>query len=242
MSNGISAETPSFVTDVIVFLIVLLLILILLAWRLRKNRRGRFRSTVFVLSLCFAGMTTVILAWVIYNTLPYYGIPQPLMNYEQSWKDIPLDKQKIAEDYIISIIGKNNFDGNFIYEKKKSFYSTFSGYYTDYSVAYHYLPLRKFTSDDIVLVQLRDNTPQWAVGIPSCAQDQSKCQFNVTKDQALRIARENDFEAPDLNVTWNPNLNEIEVQSCKINKVMDIDYRDGKVINFKPEILCGGVE
>lgn len=178
----------------------------------------------FIVGVCIA-ILFVTGVWIFFNDRPIRAT-RPNQ-----------DDKRRAEQLLISKVGEKRFQQLFRYEPKQSRVSS-----TTTQVAYHFRPLKEY-GNDVVVVNYQSGQ-SYVNGVPDCHRDEKLCVFSVSRDRALQIARDNNFQAGDLRVDWTPfsrNGLAIRVSSCEKNMIMDIDYRDGVVLAYRPEIQCGGV-
>lgn len=187
-----------------------------------------------------------ILAWVL-GALMFLGVAHfdaSRIFYFPSGRSIPPeDIQMLAEDYLKSKVGDVRYDDYFVLAADGHIKQE-----NGYTVKYHFRPLAEVApSNDTVTVHIRGGAVQYANMVPNCVQDATLCDFNVTGEQALEAARSNGFDAQDLRLSWSPFVPSsslplaIRITSCTANEAMYIDYRDGTVIAYVPEVICGGV-
>lgn len=179
------------------------------------------------------GIVLVIILIAVVGGVYYYK--------EYRWHNIPNTAKKIAEDYLVSKVGKGNFNTLFVYSKSDSYTPGNSDYY----LTYHFTPFRNFSDTDTIVVRVKNGNIDYVNGVPNCVTDVSQCQFAINRDQALSIAQANGFSADDRRVRWTPfGVHPlgfaISITSCLENKEMRIDYRNGRVISFQNEVICGG--
>lgn len=150
-----------------------------------------------------------------------------------------------ADAFIISRVGEERFHKYFKLDTSRSNDSDPHESNLD-SRAYHFSLLKKAADDDLIVVQVNKNdaSQTYANLVPDCVKDATLCDFNITKQQALSIARKNGFTASDLETSWDASHDSpklaIKVSSCSQNKSMWIDYQSGRVTGFESVINCGG--
>lgn len=111
--------------------------------------------------------------------------------------------------------------------------------------SYHFSLLKTVTPNDTVIVIVNLKTPELTISnlVPDCQKDKSFCNFKITKKQALAIAKKHNFSPSDIKASWERPIQgtpalAIKLSSCAESKVMFIDYRNGKVLDFHPEMVC----
>ncbi|OGM20328.1 hypothetical protein A2714_04760 [Candidatus Woesebacteria bacterium RIFCSPHIGHO2_01_FULL_38_9] len=158
---------------------------------------------------------------------------------ERFYKDIKYNEQETKKVNIAKVLGKAT--------------------YQVYKIAYNYTPLEILngsSEDSLFYVDIVDiDSPYYEQHkiirtrivnnhLPRCTADPSLCDFHLTRKEAIQIANKNGFKATDLSVSWNSweyQKLTIKLTSCAENKAMYLDYRDGSVIKFQDEVICGGV-
>lgn len=157
-----------------------------------------------------------------------------------NYKLPPSKMIKIAEDYIISRVGIDYF--------RKNFKIADSGHMKQelgYTIVYRFIPLEQYTNDGIVTIHISGDKAESNL-VPNCVKDNSLCDFKITNAEALQIAKNNGFNSSDLRVGVTPFIKSpilpfaIEITSCKLDKAMQIDYRNGKILSFTNKVICGG--
>jgi hypothetical protein len=106
--------------------------------------------------------------------------------------------------------------------------------------------------EDVVMIQVNKYKPTeiYADVAPDCKKDKSLCNFNVDKQKALQIAKNNEITADDVTVSATNMKDDyakkkglafvIVVQSCKQNRSVVIDYRNGAILGS--ETNCEKIE
>ncbi|HSX05732.1 MAG TPA: hypothetical protein VLF69_04655 [Candidatus Saccharimonadales bacterium] len=164
----------------------------------------------------------------------------------------PTTVEAAASNYLIAKVGTDNFKKLYVFDKAKSSYANPKDSTYDF-IAYHFAPLKAVTNyDDVIMVQVNRNklTEVFADAVPDCIKDASLCNFKVTGQQALQIAKSNALNAGDTVITWH-NKNDsyakkkalpfvIVASSCKQNISLFIDYRNGSILGRASG--CGNID
>lgn len=96
---------------------------------------------------------------------------------------------KISEDYIMSKVGEDYFNENYILERSKKCHND-----THYCIQYEYLPLSFLAGKKMYVTNVVDNEGiDTANEVYDCLQDKKLCEFNITKQDAIDIATKNNF-------------------------------------------------
>ncbi len=158
---------------------------------------------------------------------------------EPKFEGIPTIDKHVADRYIISRVGRDHFD-LFVLDPARSEKVNGSVRAYGYRLVYHFTSIREYQVDDTVEIVVRNGAVESAEFIPNCVADTTLCEFEVGREEAITVARENGLWAADLEIgttTLVENGLAIEVVSCGLGQRMLIDYRDGRVL-AKGETKC----
>jgi hypothetical protein len=110
-----------------------------------------------------------------------------------SQKNVPDTVLKNSNDFIVSRVGEDFFN-KYIKPDFRDTKEIKSKYYMVYSFKIPDKPYVdtkiKFTVDSTGRVTDKDNV----IGLPDCLSSPEKCQFNIDKERAIQIAKDNKFE------------------------------------------------
>lgn len=189
-----------------------------------------------------AGLLVVVLIVLV--------VAQPWKPHK-STSEITANTETAANNYLISKVGYDNFKKLYTFDKARGGYGDSNSTY-DF-LAYHFAPFKTFVNpEDIVMVQVNKHEPTevFADVAPDCKKDKSLCDFNIDKQKSLQIAQDNGITADDVTVSTANMKDEyakknglafvIIVQSCKQNKSVVIDYRNGAILGS--ETNCENVQ
>lgn len=133
---------------------------------------------------------------------------------------IPRSVREITDKYVVRKVGEEYFKINFIFNK------TDSEKYLDnpYKVRYYFLPLKNYTNDYILEIEVQNNQIVGGSNIPDCLKDKSLCQFNLTREEFLNI--KNNYKFID-KLEFDPPF--IISYICPDILLLQIDYRTKEV-------------
>lgn len=178
------------------------------------------------------------------------GVAQPWKPHKPT-TEITANTETVANNYLISKVGYDNFKKLYTFDKARGGYGGSNSNY-DF-IAYHFAPYKMFPgSEDVIMVQVNKHKPAeiYADVAPDCKKDKSLCDFNIDKQKALQIAQDNGITADDVTVSATNMKDDyakkkglgfvVIVQSCKQNKSVVIDYRNGAILGS--ETNCENVQ
>ncbi|HKB84987.1 MAG TPA: hypothetical protein VKD08_02370 [Ignavibacteriaceae bacterium] len=127
-----------------------------------------------------------------------------------SQSNVPDTVLKSSNQFIISKVGQDFFD-KYIkpdFQNTKKIASQYQMVYTFKMPEKMYVDAKiKFTVDTTGQVNKENVT-----GLPDCLSNPEKCQFNINRDQAVQIAKENDFGEGikdwKVEFKWEPKYNQ----------------------------------
>ncbi len=142
-----------------------------------------------------------------------------------------------ADKFLITRVGEINFQKFYKQEPTRTSYANPKDSKFDF-IAYNFLPIKAFSEgDDVVTVQVnRNNLGEiYTDSGPDCRKDASQCNFTVTKNQALTIARSHGLSGDiSLDLNYNPEKEQktmvIIAESCVEKKAVYINYSNGQFL------------
>jgi|SRR3989344_1471024 len=168
-----------------------------------------------------------------------------------------------ADSFVISQVGESYFKENFVLAVTKTDEQTsFKNNSPDatYLVFYEYLPLSVLTqSKFLVSVNLGKNldSPVFSNTILDCVNEPTLCEFTVTKEQALKTAKENGvsgdanqiflqrfytFDDPAFFEGWGwvvfESIDDQSIGDCMRSKMIVINSRIGNASNVAEKTAC----
>lgn len=159
--------------------------------------------------------------------------------FEPNIEGIPTIEKHVADRYIIARIGRENFNQLVVFDPQLS-KAVNGAREQGFQLVYHFEPLLEYQESDTFEIVVRNEMVESGYYLPNCVKDESLCQFEVSREEVVTIARENGLWSADLEL-GTTNLVEnglaIEVKSCGMGRRMLIDYRDGRVIGTS-EVKC----
>lgn len=184
--------------------------------------------------------------WANEYILPRASIKwhQVVVNYFRPETMIPTLEKHAADRYVMAQVGRDNFVRLFEYDALLSRRRTSEVDNGSFVLVYHFLPLARFQADDTIEVVAKGGLVESAYWIPNCLVDESRCNFEVTRDEALALGRINGVSGVDekLGTTFFSDQGlVIEVSSCTSNRRVLIDYRDGAVVGTGEAVGCDGL-
>jgi len=153
-----------------------------------KSKKKFYRKWWFFLAAIIIGVVVGLIAIEIDD---YYK------------KHISTDIKAQADDYIISMVGRDYFEENYSYYEPGSSKCVREKNNQVYCVRYHYLPASRISGED-TLVHVTVRTSSGSIGgmnIYNCLENKKLCELSVGKDEALQKASENGFNIQDENFT-----------------------------------------
>lgn len=252
------------ITLLALFGIYTIFFLIFIVWRNRN--KSAFVKIILSITLLILALGLVILELFNLYTTNYSPVATKRETYffEQQKKQVKIPSYVIetANRLIINRVGNDIFQKDIILDNEETLEQNIpkmdiNNTYSEYQIAYRFLPLKILNNnnlDTLFYVDVEDkNSPYYQQSIesktgivnntlPNCVVDPKLCEFKLTATDAKEIANKNNFNSDDLKVKWNSWDYQkllIEVTSCKLNKVMYINYTDGSVLSFKDKIICG---
>ena len=211
-----------------------------------KSQKGF--SVVEILLVIVAVGVIALVSWVVYSHR--HSSNQKISSVQTS----PATHSEVkmaADGFLISKVGNDNFKKYYSFDKSRTSYADPKDSKYDF-IAYHFSPVKAITDyDDVIMVQVNRNSLQeiFADAVPDCVKDKSFCDFNIDRQKALEIARQNSLTANDLGIRWGPSANDkrakslgfvVVASSCSQNKSIFIDYRDGSIL--WTETGCGAID
>lgn len=146
---------------------------------------------------------------------------------------IPAVEKFAGDSYLIARLGRENFTRLVVYDSVES--GVISSSETErvgYSLVYHLLPLKEYQEDDAVILVVKDGEVISAHAVPNCVTDETLCEFGLTREVALEIARRAGVGGEVLVrvKAYAETGLAVEVINCGQKRKVLIDYRDGKVL------------
>lgn len=210
---------------------------------MKKGQQGF--EHIAILIVVAAAVLIGAVGWLVYNR--QHNSKQATLNQQET----PTSVESAADTFLISKVGNDNFKKYYIFDKSRTSYANPKDSKYDF-IAYHFSPVKAVTDyDDVIMVQINRNDLReiYADTVPDCVKNASFCNFNIDKQKAEQIARQNSLTANDLGISWGPSVNNkqakglgfvVVASSCSQNKSLFIDYRDGSVL--WTEAGCGATD
>ncbi len=184
---------------------------------------------------------------ILSSIITYYSCSCSCM---ESQSVVPGDILKKSNQFIVSKVGQNYFD-KFI----KPDVQDIKKIHSQYQMVYNFrIPDKPYVDTKIMFTV--DSTGQVidiknVIGLPDCISSPEKCEFNINKEQAIKIAEKNNFQKGikdwKIEFKWEPEKNQYvwsilsTLQETKSpagfrgsGEIMLIDPNTGEVISQKP--------
>jgi hypothetical protein len=193
--------------------------------------------------------TGKILVTVI-STLSAFAIYACSCSCTESQSNVPDIVLKNSNRFIVSKVGLDFFEKyiNPDFQETKKIRSQYDMVYNFQITDKPYVNTKiKFTVDSLGNVLDKENI----IGIPDCLSSPEKCNFNIDKEQAVQIAKQNNFKEgiKDWRVEfkWEPQLNQYVWSILSTleggqgsfgfrgsGEIMLIDSNSGEILSQKP--------
>ncbi len=161
----------------------------------------------------------------------------------------------VVEEHIISLVGKDYFEENYRLLPEESYICQDYENFKTYCISYEYLPASQISGEQITVgAQVRHQKLLYKTGLPNCLEDKTRCQFNITKEQAIAIAKEQGFFQSGNKSTIHFTLSEdsdrwvwrvtekapIQPKDpmCGSNNVIEINSSNGETSLIREEGWC----
>ena len=194
------------------------------------------KNIVRISIAAFGGILVIALLYFLLSFILYSNIA--IETKRQLFPEIPDSVRQIADQYIVEKVGHDYFQENFVFSKKRSEKITLHDDIT-YRVQYDFLPLQKYMNPkeyyryiiEVEVVNGVPREPNYGNKIPSCVQDNSLCQFNLTKEGFDSLKLQYGFQE-DLKPLEPPYL---RMYTCPRGSLSLIDYRTNEILPGRAE-------
>lgn len=135
--------------------------------------------------------------------------------------EIPHSTRQVADGYIIGKVGETYFKNNFVFNKEESAKDADN---PSYNVQYDFLPLKQYSSNDVVEVNVSNTIatePAYGNKIPDCVSDSSLCKFTLSQEKLNGLIAQ--YKVVTGNIELQPPY--LKAYICPENKVFLVDYR-----------------
>lgn len=216
---------------------------------MQKDRAGfgiLYMIAVVVVTVGIGGA-----GWYVYQTQHRHSTnPAGGFSYGQADPSQPTaSKQQViaaADKFLIVKVGQQKSQELYKREPNRDSFANPEQSTFDF-IAYHFSPMKMYQADnagsdtDIVYVQVNRNNLReiYADFVPDCTKDANQCNFVVSNQKALDIAKQHGL--PDVayvNIGSLPGHTTfaLRITSCTNKKSIFIDYSNGKVLGTQPAI------
>ena len=154
---------------------------------------------------------------------------------------IPAVDKHIADRHMIELLGSERFARWVVFSPDESKAIDLTGTIGRYEVAYQFYPLGEFSQGTLVIVRVAGQVVGRVEKVPNCLKDPRLCEFGLTREGAIEIAKLNGLSSEQLSTSVRDSLErgfDVVVTDCKAEEAVVLDHVDGAVLETIEKISC----
>ena len=174
-----------------------------------------------------------------------------ILGFQKSTGKVDPAVKEIADEYVISLVGKTEFNKNYVFDFDKSEECKDDNQVGGCYIRYKFIPAEKYGDTEYLFFYNFSNN-QVAIAnngvsviLPSCEKDKNNCNFKVSFEELKEIARQENLDDGIELIMYNDEI-VAEISYCNLEttenrKKMYVSLQDGSILWSGPNSECQGI-